>query len=131
MPSYSLLHNDKGGEYLQYIQCILGYLSTSVPSYWEKCSDKWICSDNDLYTKLRWNSLIEHTLWQNTLIKHTPLSKYSNRTVIATVRIIEVSDNRGCTVIHANTLHSNLPATPPIINQWTEHCYYFLRNWSI
>jgi len=30
----------------EYVQCILGYPNTSVPSSWEKCSGKWICSDN-------------------------------------------------------------------------------------
>ena len=29
----------------------------------------------DLYTKLRLTTLIQHTLWQSTLIKHTPVDK--------------------------------------------------------
>jgi len=45
----------------------------------------------DLYTGLCQNTLIEQSF---TLIEHTPMLKYSNRTVTIEVRIIEVSDNQ-------------------------------------
>jgi len=55
------------------IQYILGYPNTSVPSSWEKCSDKRVCSD-------KWSLLVYVELRWTTLIEHTPVTKYSNKT---------------------------------------------------
>ena len=50
----------------------------------------------NLWNKLQIdNILLPSMTCSNTLIEHTSYTKYSNRTVISTVRITECSDDRG------------------------------------